>query len=153
MHSRLYAASPWAGRPSSTRIGPFDALKRVESLILKGNYSVEGGRDAVERLLRLKRRPTAVFARNDLSAFGVISVLQKHGVKIPEDVSVVGFDDLPAAAQVHPTLTTVRQPIEELGRTAVNTLLAMKAGLNAATTQVTLPTDLIVRQSTAEPCC
>jgi LacI family transcriptional regulator len=127
-------------------------LARDESLILKGNYSVEGGRDAGERLLRLKRRPTAVFACNDLSAFGVISVLQKHGVKVPEDVSVVGFDDLPAASQMHPTLTTVRQPIEELGRTAVNTLLAMIAGLHAATTQVTLPTDLIVRQSTAAPC-
>lgn len=127
-------------------------LARDESLILKGNYSVEGGRDAGERLLRLKRRPTAVFACNDLSAFGVISVLQRHGIRVPEDVSVVGFDDLPAASQMHPTLTTVRQPIEELGRTAVNTLLAMIAGLHAATTQVTLPTDLIVRQSTAAPC-
>jgi LacI family transcriptional regulator len=63
----------------------------------------------------------------------------------------VGFDDLPAAAQVHPALTTVRQPIEELGRSAVNTLLALLSGLDAACSQVTLPTELIVRQSTAPP--
>jgi len=127
-------------------------LARDPALVLKGDYSVEGGREAGERLMRLKRRPTAVFASNDLSAFGLMSVLQKHGLKVPEDISVVGFDDLPAASQMHPALTTVRQPIEELGRAAVNTLLAMIAGLHPATTQVTLPTDLIVRQSTSVPC-
>lgn len=126
-------------------------LVRDPALVLKGNYSVEGGREAAERLLRLKKRPTAVFASNDLSAFGVMSVLQNHGLKVPEDISVIGFDDLPAASQMHPALTTVRQPIEDLGRAAVNTLLAMIAGLHAATTQVTLPTELIVRQSTSPP--
>ena len=126
-------------------------LARDASLVLKGDYSVEGGRDAGERLVRLKKRPTAVFASNDLSAFGVMSALQKHGLKVPEDISVVGFDDLSAASQMHPALTTVRQPIEDLGRAAVNTLLAMIAGLHPATTQVTLPTELIVRQSTAAP--
>lgn len=126
-------------------------LVRDPALVLKGNYSVEGGREAAERLLQLKKRPTAVFASNDLSAFGVMSVLQNHGLKVPEDISVIGFDDLPAASQMHPALTTIRQPIEDLGRAAVNTLLAMIAGLHSATTQVTLPTELIVRQSTSPP--
>lgn len=126
-------------------------LVRDPALVLKGNYSVEGGREAAERLLRLKKRPTAVFASNDLSAFGVMAVLQDHGLKVPEDISVIGFDDLPASSQMHPTLTTVRQPIEDLGRVAVNTLLAMIAGLHGTTTRVTLPTELIVRQSTSPP--
>jgi LacI family transcriptional regulator len=126
-------------------------LVRDPALVMTGTYSVEGGRAAAEQLLSLKKRPTAVFASNDLSAFGVMSVLQERGLKIPEDISVVGFDDLPAASQMHPALTTIRQPIEDLGSAAVNTLLAMIAGLHSSTTQVTLPTELIVRQSTAIP--
>ena len=126
-------------------------LVRDPALVLKGNYTLESGRAAGEQLLKLKKHPTAVFASNDLSAFGLMAVLQERGLRIPEDISVVGFDDLPAAAQVHPALTTVRQPIEDLGRAAVNTLLALIAGLSAASTQVTLPTELVVRQSTSRP--
>jgi len=124
-------------------------LSRDESLLLEGDYTLEGGRRAGERILKSKRRPTAVFASNDLSAFGLMAVLQQNGLRVPEDISVVGFDDLPAAAQWHPALTTVRQPVDELGRAAVNTLLALISGLGAAATHVTLPTELVVRQSTA----
>jgi len=126
-------------------------LARDPALVLPGNYTLEGGREAGERLLKLKKPPTAVFASNDLSAFGLMAVLQERGLKIPEDISVVGFDDLPTASQIHPALTTVRQPIEDLGRAAVNTLLALIAGLPAAAAQVTLPTELVVRQSTCAP--
>ena len=126
-------------------------LVREQALVVKGNYTLQSGRDAAEQILKLKKRPTAVFAANDLTAIGVMAVLQERGLRIPEDVSVVGFDDLPAASQMHPALTTVRQPIEDLGRAAVNTLLALVAGLDAATTQATLPTELIQRQSTAPP--
>lgn len=126
-------------------------LVRDPALVLPGDYTLEGGRAAAEQLLKLKKPPTAVFASNDLSAFGLMAVLQERGLKIPEDMSVVGFDDLPTASQIHPALTTVRQPIEELGRAAVNTLLALIAGLPAATARATLPTALVVRQSTAPP--
>lgn len=126
-------------------------LARDASLVLPGNYTLEGGRAAAERLLKLRKPPTAVFASNDFTAVGLMAVLQERGLKIPDDISVVGFDDLPIASQLHPALTTVRQPIEEMGRAAVNTLLALIAGLPAATAQVTLPTELVVRQSTAAP--
>jgi LacI family transcriptional regulator len=124
---------------------------RDDRLVLEGDYTLEGGRRAAEEILKLRKRPTAVFAANDLSAFGLMAVLQQRGLRVPEDISVIGFDDLPAAAQWHPALTTVRQPIDELGRAAVNTLLALISGLGAPATQVTLPTELVVRDSTSAP--
>jgi len=123
------------------------SLARDATLVLDGDYTLEGGRRAGERLLKLRKRPTAVFAANDLSAFGAMAVLQQGGLRIPTDISIVGFDDIPAAAQWHPSLTTVRQPVEELGRATVQTLLALIAGLHAATPQLILPTELVVRES------
>lgn len=125
-------------------------LERDAALVQNGDFSTRGGRDAMQRLLKLKQRPTAVFAANDQSAFGAISVLQSAGLRIPEDMSVVGFDDVPSASQLHPALTTVRQPIAEMGRAAVNSLLGLVAGLDVATPQITLPTELKIRQSTGE---
>ncbi|ABM56726.1 LacI family DNA-binding transcriptional regulator [Verminephrobacter eiseniae] len=126
-------------------------LVRDPALVVPGRYSLEGGRAAALALLALKKRPTAIFAANDLSAFGVMAVLQEQGLKIAQDMSVVGFDDVPAALHVHPALTTVRQPMEGIGRAAVSTLLSQIAGLAPDSARVTLPTELIVRQSTAPP--
>lgn len=126
-------------------------LERDPALVLRGDHTARGGREAAQKLMAMKDRPTAVFASNDLSAIGAMSVLQAAGLRVPEDISIVGFDDLPAASQLHPALTTVRQPIAEMGRAAVNTLLAVIAGLEVATPQVTLPTELVVRESTAVP--
>ena len=125
-------------------------LDREAALVQRGDFSARGGRDAMQRLLKLKQRPTAVFAANDQSAFGAISVLQAAGLRVPEDMSVVGFDDVPSASQLHPALTTVRQPIAEMGRAAVNSLLGLVAGLDVATPHITLPTELQIRQSTAD---
>ena len=80
---------------------------------------------------------------------GAMAVLQTAGLRVPQDISVVGFGDLEAASLVHPPLTTVRQPIADMGRAAANTLLALIAGLDVATQQVSLPTELVVRASTA----
>jgi LacI family transcriptional regulator len=102
-------------------------------------------------LRALPRPPTAIFAANDVSAFGVMAGLQERGLKIPEDMSVVGFDDIPAASHLHPGLTTVRQPLEQMGAAAVSALLSQIAGLAPATAKVTLPTELVVRRSTAAP--
>ncbi|HSI58617.1 MAG TPA: LacI family DNA-binding transcriptional regulator [Ideonella sp.] len=124
-------------------------LVRDDALVLEGDYTLDCGRLAGQRIARMKKRPSAVFAANDLSAFGAMAALQQHGLRIPEDISVVGFDDLPAAAQWHPALTTVRQPVDELGRAAVNTLLALISGLGVAAARVNLPTELVVRESTA----
>nr|WP_315189249.1 LacI family DNA-binding transcriptional regulator [uncultured Albidiferax sp.] len=124
-------------------------LERDPALVLSGDYSLGSGRTAAQQLLALPVRPTALFAANDLSAFGAMAVLQTAGLRVPQDISVVGFDDLEAASLVHPGLTTVRQPINEMGRAAANTLLALIAGLDVATQQVSLPTELVVRASTA----
>src|SRR6218665_946146 len=114
-------------------------------------HPTASNRAAALALLALKKRPTAIFAANDLSAFGVMAVLQEQGLKIAQDMSVVGFDDVPAALHVHPALTTVRQPMEGIGRAAVSTLLSQIAGLAPDSARVPLPTELIVRQSTAPP--
>jgi LacI family transcriptional regulator len=126
-------------------------LEQDPSLVLQGDHTARGGREAAQKLMAMRNRPTAVFASNDLSAIGAMSTLLAAGIRVPEDISIVGFDDLPAASQVHPALTSVRQPIAEMGRAAVNTLLAVIAGLEVAARQVTLPTELVVRGSSAAP--
>jgi LacI family transcriptional regulator len=126
-------------------------LVRDPRLIVPGHYTPAGGRTAALKLLARKDRPTAIFAANDLSAFGVMAALQEQGLKVPEDMSVVGFDDVPSALHVHPALTTVRQPMEGMGRAAVSTLLSQIAGLAADSARVTLPTELMVRQSSGAP--
>jgi LacI family transcriptional regulator len=79
-----------------------------KSLIEVGNHRIDGGRAAMDRLLTLEDRPTAVIASNDLTAIGAIGSLHRHNLRVPEDVSVVGFDDIEISAFLHPALTTVR---------------------------------------------
>ena len=96
-------------------------------------------------------RPTAIFAGNDLQAFGVYQAAREARLHIPEDLSVVGFDDLPVAEWVGPPLTTVRQPLAEMAVTAARLVLAMARGEEPSQTRVELATELIVRDSTAPP--
>ena len=100
-------------------------LPRDNALVLKGNYTQAGGYEGARALMTLPSPPTAIFAANDLSAMGAMAALRNARLRVPEDVSVVGFDDIPAAEQNHPPLTTVRQPMQQMGRSAVNTLLAL----------------------------
>jgi LacI family transcriptional regulator len=72
-------------------------------------------------------------------------------MRVPDDVSIIGFDDVPMASQAYPPLTTIRQPLEQMGRSAVNILLARIAGIELPSDRITLPTDLILRNSTARP--
>lgn len=132
-----------------------DAVKLMDleadaTLVLQGDYSLRGGQEAGQKLLKMRKKPTAVFACNDMSALGMMSVLQSAGLRVPEDISIVGFDDLPIAGQIHPGLTTVRQPIGEMGRAAVNALLTLIAGMEVASAEIVLPTSLVVRESTME---
>lgn len=126
-------------------------LARDRALVVPGDFSMNRGYQAMRKLLTLKKRPTAVFAANDLSAFGAINAIRETDLRVPDDISVIGFDDLPAAAQFYPPLTTIRQPIQQIGRSAVNSLLAMMAGIDPASHQVVLPTELVVRATTAPP--
>jgi LacI family transcriptional regulator len=91
--------------------------------------------------------PEAVVCGNDQMAVGAIHVLTAHGLRVPEDVAVVGFDDIPLARHLSPTLTTVRQPSRQLGAVAVETLVALLEGAHLAKRDIMLPTELIVRGS------
>jgi LacI family transcriptional regulator len=105
--------------------------------------------EAARRLLDRPHRPTAIFAFNDEMAIGVLRAAASLGVRVPEDLSVVGFDDLDRAQLVTPQLTTVRQPLAEMGRMAVSLLLRLLAGHRLDALRFELATALVVRQSTA----
>jgi LacI family transcriptional regulator len=121
------------------------------ALIAPGGFSFDGGFAAAGRLLRLDRRPTALFASNDSQAFGAIEAARTLGLRVPEDVSVIGFDDTPAAQWSAPPLTTVRQPFAEMGRVAMRRLLRLVAGEELTSPRVELATELVIRKSTAAP--
>jgi DNA-binding LacI/PurR family transcriptional regulator len=120
-------------------------------LVSHGEFHVEEGIDRGRALLKLKDRPTAIFAGNDLQALGVYQAAREARLHIPEDLSVVGFDDLPVAQWVGPPLTTVRQPLVEMAVAAAELVLAMARGEQPAQARVELATELIVRESTAPP--
>jgi LacI family transcriptional regulator len=116
-------------------------------LVREGNFFQPLGFAGASALLELPHPPTAIFASNDVSAFGVMEAVREHGLRIPDDVSVVGFDDIPQAAHVHPPLTTVRQPLEEMGRAATRMLLERLNDPQRPIKRVELPTELVLRQS------
>lgn len=120
-----------------------------ESLIRVGDYRSEPARAPMSELLALGNRPTAVFAANDISAIAAMEVATEAGLRVPDDLSVVGFDDVPEAAGATPPLTTVRQPIQRLGAEAVTLLLALLDGERPASTHIRLDTTLVRRGSTA----
>ena len=110
---------------------------------------VAPGRAAADSLLDLPEPPTAIFAFNDNIAIGAIQAARARGLRVPEDVSIVGFDDVEYATIVTPALTTVRQPLAEMGRTAVSLLIRLLDGQRFETLHVELATRLVVRESTA----
>ncbi|MFD4762866.1 LacI family DNA-binding transcriptional regulator [Streptomyces sp. NPDC058439] len=120
-------------------------------LIREGEFRHEAGYAAGLELLRLPDPPTALFAGDDLQALGVYEAARELGLRIPEDLSVVGFDDLPLTRWIGPPLTTVRQPLIEMAETATRLVLGLARGERPATTRVDLATTLVVRSSTAAP--
>ena len=118
-------------------------------LVAESNFTVEGGFDQTARLLALSDPPTAVFAFNDPLAIGAMRAARSLGLRIPEDLSIVGFDDTTEAEFVTPALTTVRQPLAEMGRTAVSILVRLLENQPYETAQLELATRLVVRGSTA----
>lgn len=119
-----------------------------EDLIRTGDFTRPRGFAATRELLALPERPTAIFAANDESAFGAMDAAKDHGLRIPNDLSIVGFDDVPAAAVVHPALTTVRHPFLDIGATAVRLLQEAQQGGGASGQRVELMSELVVRHST-----
>lgn len=116
-------------------------------LICEGDFTQPQGYQCAQELLSLSEQPTAIFASNDMMAFGVMEAARERGLRLPEDLSIVGFDDIPQASYVHPALTTIRQPLEEMGRSATHLLLKYIAHPNAEIERIELPTRLIIRES------
>ena len=120
-------------------------LPLEEELVRTAAFMPEAGQAAMRELLELPERPTAVFAAGDVVAIGVMSAIQAASLKIPEDIAVVGFDDIFLAAHTQPPLTTVRVPAYGLGWTAAEMLISLIEGEDASS--VTLETELVIRDS------
>jgi LacI family transcriptional regulator len=155
-HRRIAAiAGPGDYLCSRARIDGYrSALERASvrfdpALVRHGDFEHEGGFLRGGELLDQDNRPTAIFAGSDQQAFGVYEAARQRGLRVPQDLSVVGFDDLPVARWVSPPLTTVRQPLAEMGRAAAQMLAELIEGLPLRTGRVELSTELIVRESTA----
>jgi LacI family transcriptional regulator len=116
-------------------------------LIREGDFMQPKGFECANELLDLSSPPTAIFASNDVSAFGAMEAVRHHGLRIPDDVSILGFDDIPQAAQMYPSLTTIRQPLAEMGRAATQLLFTYINEPDAPIKRLELPTELIVRRS------
>ena len=157
-HRRIGAiAGPGDYLCSRARIDGYrSALERAgvrfdPALVRHGDFQHEGGFARGGELLELASPPTAIFAGCDQQAFGLYEAARQRGLRIPQDLSVVGFDDLPVARWVSPPLTTVRQPLAEMGQAAAQMLGELIEGNPLPSNRLELSTALIVRESTAAP--
>ncbi|MGM3390006.1 LacI family transcriptional regulator [Stutzerimonas stutzeri] len=156
-HQRIGLIKGPQGSPlTRERIAGYeDALRKVgiepdPSLLCRGNFSLQAGYDAAKRLLAHSNRPTAIFCENDEMAIGAISCIRQAGLRVPGDISVAGFDDIPFSAFCDPPLTTICQPAEAFGQHAVEMLVALSENrpLGSDKHRV-LPFKLVTRASTA----
>ncbi|CAH0140936.1 HTH-type transcriptional regulator DegA [Microbacterium sp. Bi98] len=150
-----------AGRPDLRSAGLRDAGYRRAlsdagipldpSLIGVGRYELDATRESARIMLSGDSRPTAIFAANDLSAIAVIDVAHQLGLRVPDDLSVIGFDDVPEATRRALPLTTIQQPMRRLGAVAADMVFTLLAGQEVDEMHVILPTRLVVRATTAPP--
>lgn len=150
----LVAGPGYASSALGRRAGYEDALREAglpirPELIFSSSFSMESGEAAGRTLLDLAERPTAVFAVNDNTAVGLLSSVQRAGLRVPEDLSVVGYNDIPLAARLPVPLTTVRVPFREIAEAAVDLLLGVQAG-SAPETRTFTPT--LIPRASASPC-
>ncbi len=118
-----------------------------KELIVEGDYSMESGYEKARLLLRLKDRPTAIFATNDLMAIGAMNAIEEIGLRVPDDIAIIGYDDIPMASIVKPKLTTVAQPKYEIGQLACKAILERMGNPNKPWENTVLKPKLIVRNS------
>ncbi|MCJ8270050.1 MAG: substrate-binding domain-containing protein, partial [Psychrosphaera sp.] len=118
-------------------------------LVKVGDYQIESGITAAQALLMLKQRPTAIFCFNDEMAIGAMSFIQDLGYHIPNDISIIGFDDIRFAQFSTPSLTTIRQPVEDIGSNCMNMLIDLMTGEGTKSDYIELPVTLVERNSTA----
>lgn len=156
-HKRIAAVTgPGNIASSNERLEGYQlALKEAgieldNALQIEGGYIVQSGMDCANQLLLLPQRPTAIFCFNDDMAIGVMKFLQKQGFVVPDDISVMGFDDINYAQFVTPSLTTVHQPLHEIGSTCIDLLLKQLKGQTVEPGRRFLPFELKVRDSTGK---
>ena len=123
-----------------------------DRLVIQGGYTIDSGYERMQSSLDVPPPPTAVFAANDLMAIGAMHALRDHGLDVPRDVSIVGFDDIAVAQVSDPPLTTVRVPKYELGREAASLLIRRLTGDDGAQRRIVLDHTFVIRGSTASPC-
>jgi len=156
-HRRIAYLGDRHGHQSDTeRFGGYrQALDEADipfrpELVVHGDGKPEGGIEAMGRLLALAAPPTAVFCYNDMTALGALRRIRMSGLRVPDDISLVGFDDLYIAQYTDPPLTTVRQPKRQMGRLAMEVLLRLLQGSQSEHT-IRVPGELVVRESAAAP--
>lgn len=126
-------------------------LPLQRTLIVQGDYKFESGMRAAEQLLDLAPRPTAVFASNDEMAAGVLHVARQRGLNVPQDLSIIGFDDTPIASHLWPPLTTVRWPIATMARAAALKLVSGEGGAAEAEGEASLFVSTLIRRASVAP--
>jgi len=126
-------------------------IPNAPELIQEGNFFQPDGYAGTESLLDLTIPPTAIFASNDVMAMGVMDAVRNRGMRVPDDISIVGFDDIPQASMIRPALTTVNQPLEKMGRFATQMLLDLLHHPDKEAERIELPTQLVVRDSCCSP--
>jgi LacI family transcriptional regulator len=126
-------------------------ISEEPELIYEGTFFQPDGFAGASTLLDLPHPPTAIFASNDVMAMGVMDAVRNRGLRIPEDVSVIGFDDIPQASLIRPALTTISQPLEKMGRVATQMLLDLLHQPDKKIDRIELPTQLVVRDSCKPP--
>lgn len=156
-HERVaHVHGPRSFRSAHERLAGFKAglqefgLKLDKGLTLEAGYTFDSGVQAANNLLSRPKRPTAIFAGNDEMAIGIYTSVRKLGLTVPEDVSVVGFDDTPMASRISPALTTVRLPIRDMGAEAARGLMKLISGAEISGNKSFNP-ELIVRESAQSP--
>jgi LacI family transcriptional regulator len=154
-HRRIayIAGNPGTGQSVERERGYVDALQAAgiapdPALVVNGAFVQPGGYAATEQLLALPVPPTAIFAANDEMAFGAIDAINSRGLKVPHDISVIGFDDIPTASCVFPKLTTMHQPFDAIAAYAVREVVGMIAGETTGAARIAFPAKLTVRDST-----
>lgn len=144
----------WTGQSAERERGYLQAMSDAglaidEHLVEQGNYSESSGEEAAQRLLALDPRPTAIFCANDEMAIGCMNAARALKLQVPEDLSLIGFDDVSAASIVRPQLTTIRHPLPLMAQAAVQELMRRILGQPGKRQRVEFPAEMVVRESTA----
>ncbi len=153
-HERIaFVKGPDGNSDAEARLqGYREAMGKVPHLEVAGDFSESGGYRAACKVLQMEPRPTAIFAGNDAMAIGILCALRERGVRVPEDISLAGFDDIPMIRYLSPSLSSIRTPIPELGAGAAERLLMrIESGEAIRPMQQTLEVLLVARASTAPP--